>query len=493
MAWLRAEHVSKHYGGVSALTAARFELEPGEVHALMGENGAGKSTLGRILAGSERADRGEFWVDGQQVTIGSPRDAQRLGIGIIHQELDLFPHLSVGENLVIGNLRFGERVRVSPRRIDDFARPLLAQVGLGCSPRELVAALSIAEQQMVAIARTLGMGVRVLIMDEPTSALPEDAAERLFARIAALKADGVGIVYVSHKMQEIFRLSDRLTVLRNGETVDTRVTATTTADEIIRLMVGHAIPAVAKPPRASGAVVLDCASVTTRKLRQVSFAVRTGEVLGIAGLVGAGRSAVGAMLAGIDPVQSGSLRINGQAYTPEGVQAAMRSGVGVVPEDRRLQGLMMQMSVRENATLSSVSTWSVAGFPRVGAERKAVATVSGRLRLTPASQDVAVRTLSGGNQQKTLLTRVLLLDPRILFLDDPTRGIDVAAKEDVYQLIDALAAEGKAVILVSSELPELLRCADRILVLRDGWCVGEMVGARATQAEILALATGSVA
>jgi ABC-type sugar transport system ATPase subunit len=489
--FISVRNVRKHYDGIHALRGARLDVRAGEIHALVGENGAGKSTLGRVMAGVSRADAGDILIEGLPVSIATPRDAQRCGIGIVYQELDVFPHLTVGENLVIGNLHFGEGWVVSPRQIEDFCRPYLSQVGLTCATGEPTASLSIGQRQLLVIARALSMQARVLILDEPTSALSEDAAERLFTLMASLKVRGTAMVYVSHKMDEVFRLSDRITVLRDGETIGTRDTAATDADEIIRLMVGRPVDRSARRMRADdGRIALSASRLTTAKLRDVSFELGAGEILGIAGLVGAGRSALGAALCGLDPIQGGELRINGRELRPRGPADALRRGLGLLPEDRQRQGLMMHMSVLENGTLSVLPRVSRGGFVSRTREAELVAPLFDRMALRRASADMAVHTLSGGNQQKALLARALLADPDVLFLDDPTRGIDVGAKEDIRRLIDELASRGKGILLVSSELPELLRCCDRILVLRAGRVVGVYSARDATQAAIMTAATG---
>lgn len=474
---LQAEDIHKHYGGAAALRGASFELRAAEVHALVGENGAGKSTLARILAGSTRADRGRILVEGREVSVANPEDAQRLGIGIIYQELDLFRHLTVGENLVIGNLEFPEGPFVNFRRMEAFCRPFLDQVGLTCSARTLVSSLAIGQMQLLAIARALSMNARVLLMDEPTSSLFDDAAERLFGLIAGLQRRGVAIVYVSHKMDEIFRLSSRITVLRDGVNTGTVETAQTDAAAIVRLMIGRDLEAVDAAPRTAGEVVLTVDGLCTGKLRDISFELRRGEVLGIAGLVGSGRSALGAALVGMDRVTAGTVRRAG--------------AIGLVPEDRRLQGLMMQMSVEENGTLAVLPRLQTLGFLQRGRERREMEAAAGRLGLHCRSLDAPVATLSGGNQQKVLLGRWFLVNPDVLFLDDPTRGIDVGAKQDIYRTIDGLAREGKGVILVSSELPELVRCSDRILVLCEGRVAAAFPAVEATQARIMAAATNA--
>jgi len=473
---LQAVNVTKHYGGVCALKNAHFELRAGEVHALIGENGAGKSTLARILAGSTSADTAGIAIDGRPAAIQSPLDAQRLGLGMIYQELDLFPSLTVGENLVIGNLHFHERWLVSPRRIEAFCRPFLDRVGLDRGVHTKVGALPIGQQQLVAIARALSMNARILLMDEPTSSLFDDAVERLFGLIGQLKRAGVAIVYVSHKMDEIFRICDRATVLRDGETIGTAAIAETSVDELIRMMVGRDLTTVARSHcPGQGELVLRVEGLTTAKLRGISFELRRGEVLGVAGLVGAGRSELGAALFGMDRIHGGAIHARGS--------------IGLLPEDRRLQGLMMRMSVLENSTMAVLPRMQRLGFLRATEERRALQPLALRLALHCDSAAQTVMELSGGNQQKVLLARWLLRDPDVLFLDDPTRGIDVAAKQDVYRIVDELAAAGKGVILVSSELPELLRCCDRILVLSGGRLTAIYDAREATQEKIMAAAT----
>ena len=489
---LQAAGITKRYGGVYALKGASFLLRAGEVHALVGENGAGKSTLARILAGSTRADSGAISMHGAPVEIATPLDAQRLGIGIIYQELDLFGSLTVGENMVIGNLHFPEGRLVNFRRMEEFCRPFLDRVGLACDIRRTVATLSIGQMQLLAIARALSMDARIILMDEPTSSLFDDAAERLFGLIAALKQRGVSIVYVTHKMDEIFRICDRATVLRDGETIGTVEVAGATVHELIRMMVGRELRIAARGARrVAGEIVLAAENLSTAKLRDVSFELRRGEVLGIAGLVGSGRSELGAALFGLHRITGGTLRLAGELRAPRSPRDAMASGVGLLPEDRRLEGLMMRMSVLENATLAVLPRLSGLGFIHRRRERASLTPVARQLALSCPSPAAPVGQLSGGNQQKVLLARWLLLNPTVLFLDDPTRGIDIGAKQDIYRLIDELAAAGKAIILVSSELPELLRCCHRILVLNEGRVTAHFDAAEATQEKIMSAATNA--
>ncbi len=475
---LRAEGVHKHYDGVQALRGARFSLTTGEVHALMGENGAGKSTLAKIAAGSARADAGEIFLDGKLVEMRNPLDAQRLGIGIIYQELDLFPHLSIAENIAIGRpVKFGE--------LNRFAQPFLDQVGLGLSPRKALGELRAGEMQLVAIARALASRARILLMDEPTSSLFDDAVERLFRLIIGLKQRGVAIVYVSHRLDEIFRICDRVTVLRDGATVGTRIVSVTTPEELIRMMVGRDLEPVVYRRPVSGSALLRVSNLCTNKLQNISFELREGEALGIAGLVGAGRSEIGAALVGLDRRLSGIIHLKDCAIDPKSPADAIRLGIVLVPEDRKREGLMMRMSVAENAVLGRPQRF---GLIDRAEESHALDPVFRALALRPASAAAPVRTLSGGNQQKVLLARCLLANPQVIFLDEPTRGIDVGAKQEIYEMIDKLKADGKGVILVSSELPELLRCSDRILVLREGRATATLDATEATQERIMSAA-----
>lgn len=489
MAIVSVAGIDKRYDGVHALKNVNLIIEEGEAHALVGENGAGKSTLGKIIAGVVRCDRGTIEVAGQPAVIHNPLDAQRLGIGIIFQELDLFPNLTVGENMVIGNLSVKTGSFVSNSEVDRFCRPWLQQVGLSQIPTSrMLCDLQIAEIQLLAIARALSMNARVLVMDEPTSSLPDDAVENLFRLIRDLKSQGVAVIYVSHKMNEIFAISDRITVLRDGEWVGTKIAPETNIDEIISLMVGRSLEATNKGESQFGEVLLDVKGLCTPKLSNVGFELKAGEVLGISGLVGAGRSELGAALFGLDRVFSGQIQLVGKPYLPRNPKHAIRSGFGLLPEDRKLQGLCMQNSVRENSSLSVLDRMQTMGVVRSGAETKAIRAVHDKTRLKASSYEASVSSLSGGNQQKVLLAKWLLTDPEVIFLDDPTRGIDIGAKHDIYELVAELAAKGKGVIFVSSELPELLRCSDRIMVMSEGRVVGIVDAKTATQDEIMGMA-----
>ncbi len=494
MELLRAEGISKHFGGVYALRNASFSMRAGEVHALVGENGAGKSTFGKILAGVVKPDEGNLFLNDMAFRPGNPREAQQHGIAMIFQELDLFPNLSVAENIAATNLAIREGTLVRRSQLESFCQPFLDQVGLRVPPGRMVGELPMGRQQLVAIARALSMNARILVMDESTSSLTDEAVEVLFKVIEKLKAAGVSIIYVSHKMDEIFRICDRATVLRDGEYVGTRDLADSSIDEIIAMMVGREVDRTQRTPSsATDEVLLEVDGFTTPKIRHVSFAVHRGEVLGIAGLVGSGRAEIGEALFGLRPVLSGSVTLKGRPYRPRRPREAMDEGFGLVPRDRKTMGLMMQMSVRENAVLSRLPRLQQAGFVRRNEEREQFHDIARRTRLKAADPRHPVSTLSGGNQQKVLLGRWLMVDPDILFLDDPTRGVDVGAKNDIYTLIEGLAAGGKAVLMVSSELPELLRCCDRILVMNGGEAVAMLDAATTSQEEIMSYAAKSVA
>ena len=491
---LKVEGIHKSFDGVRALNGVELHVRKGEVHALVGENGAGKTTLGKIIAGVLKPDRGQLHIDGQLASIQNPIDAQRRGIGIIFQELDLFPSLSVAENMVIGNLKAATGAFVDFKQLDRFCRPFLEQVGLSVPSETILEDLPISEMQMVAIARALSMDARLIVMDEATSSLSDDAVDGLFRIIAKLKESGVTILYVSHKMNEILRIADRITVLRDGNYVDTQDATETNAEAIIQMMVGRELGDERETAHiATGDPILSVRNLTTRRLSDVSFELRAGEVLGVAGLVGSGRSGLGAALFGLDRLRSGALELGGRPTNPRSPRAAMRQGIGLLPEDRKLQGLMMQMSVSENASMSVLPRLQRSGFLSKHRETTTAAPVFERTRLRAASTDAAISTLSGGNQQKVLLAKCLMVNPDILFLDEPTRGIDVGAKEDIYGIIADLARSGKGIILVSSELPELLRCCNRIMVLHEGTSMGFVNATSTTQEEIMAMATGHIA
>jgi ABC-type sugar transport system ATPase subunit len=468
-----------------------WELRAGEVHALCGENGAGKSTLARICAGITRPDSGELRLAGRPVAWTGSADARRAGVGIILQELDLFANLTVAENVAIGNPALEARGWVSFPDLAAAVAPRLLEAGVTAAPGAVLGDLGVSQWQLVAIARVLGLDARVIFMDEPTSALTDDAVERLFAVIGRLRARGVAIAYVSHKMPEIFRVCDRISVMRDGERIATSRREDTDMGEVIRRMVGRPVEArKAIPPARAAAPLLRAAGLSTGKLKNVTFDLAAGEILGIAGLVASGRSELGRALLGLTPLSSGSLELAGEAYRPGGVADAKRRGVALVPEDRRRDGLFMGMSVRENTTLAALGRFARKGFIDRAAERGAAAGQLAQSRARFESAEQPVEGLSGGNQQKVLIGKWLLTRPRVCFLDDPTRGIDVGAKDDIYRMIAALAAEGMGVLWVSSELPELIANSHRVLVLHEGRLQGVLESAHATQESVMRLATG---
>ncbi len=487
---LRCSQIEKHYGGVYALKAVDFDVYPGEVHALCGENGAGKSSLAKILAGVVRPDGGSLFVQGQEVAIDSPARARRLGIGIVFQELDLFEHLTVAENMTLVGAQ-GEHFWSNHAAQEKFCLPYLQQVGLNVSPRTRLGDLSIAAAQLVAIARALSMQAKILLLDEPTSSLTEEAAERLLELILELKKAGTAVVYVSHKMKEIFRIADRITVLRDGTHVSTKPAADTSIEETIRLMVGREVDLSATVKTRPGEeIALRVAGLDTAHLRDISFTARRGEILGIAGLVGAGRSELGEALFGLRKWERGEAECLGAPFHPRHPREALRARYVYLPEDRRTQGLFLRSSVRHNASGAILSRLSRAGWINQRREREVVAGELQRTRTKAARDTLPVHALSGGNQQKVLLAKWLLTAPEVLYLDDPTRGVDVGAKADIYRIIETLAESGRTVLFVSSELTELLRYSHRIMVMWEGRCAGIVDTPSTNQEQIMALAAG---
>jgi ABC-type sugar transport system ATPase subunit len=483
---LEARKISKRFEGTQALRDASFSLEAGEVHALMGENGAGKSTLSKIFAGVCIPDEGEILIEGAKVTIDHPLRAQQLGIAIVFQELDLFPQLTLAENIAIANPAAREGTIVRKRELEAWCKTYLQQVSLDVRPHTFLRDLSIGQIQRVAIARALSLKSRVVLLDEPTSSLTEDGVESLFQLIARLKSQGVAFVYVSHKMAEVARIADRITVLRDGKVVGTKVASELSTDELITMMAGRKLDSNQRPGKTVfDDVVLKVQNLSTNFLSNISFDLRAGEVLGVAGLVGAGRSELGAALFGMRKELQAEIVFDGNPYWPRKPADAIRRGLCLLPEDRKSEGIFSQMSVRENASIAVVHRLGV-GY----SEAKEVDALQNRLTVR-ARADAPISTLSGGNQQKIIFARWLLAEPRVLFLDEPTRGIDVNTKEQMYGIIDNFAAQKNGVILVSSELPELWRCCDRILVLHEGQQAGIITPKESTHEDVLRLATGT--
>ncbi|MEU1278137.1 sugar ABC transporter ATP-binding protein [Streptomyces sp. NPDC005805] len=488
---LRVEGVRKTFPGVVALDSVDFDLRRGEVHVLLGENGAGKSTLIKILSGAHRPDAGRILAEGREVRIGGAQDAERLGIATIHQEFTLVPDLTVAENIFLGRQprRFGI---IDRRRMESEAAALLDRVGVDVSPRALVRELGIARLQMVEIAKALSLDARILIMDEPTAVLTSEEVEKLFAIVRQLRADGTGIVFITHHLEEIAALGDRVTVLRDGRSV-AQVPASTPEDELVRLMVGRSIERQYPRRRPDeGEVLLSVRGLTRNGVfHDIGFDVRAGEVVGIAGLVGAGRTEVARAVFGADPYDTGTVDVLGRTLPGHDVVAAMRAGLGLVPEDRKGQGLLLDASVRENLGLVTLRSATRAGFVDLAGQRTAAARIAGQLGVRMAGPEQRVRTLSGGNQQKVVIGKWLLADTRVLILDEPTRGIDVGAKVEIYELVNELTAAGHAVLMISSDLPEVLGMSDRVLVMAQGRIAGELRAEDATQDAVMALAVGA--
>jgi ABC-type sugar transport system ATPase subunit len=486
------QNINKKFGGVHAVINVSLSVKAGEVCALMGENGAGKSTLGKIIAGIHTPDTGSISFRGETWQSITPSIAQKKGIGLILQELDLFPSLSIAMNIINNNISFRhlEKGILNPGRISKEVEPWLKKVGLDLSPATLLEDLSMAQVQLVAIARILSMNTRLIIMDEPTSSLTNEGVDNLFRLIKELKKDGVTIIYVSHKMNEIFRISDSIIVMRDGIYIDKKATSETKKEEIIEMMVGRSLSGKERQKSCkTQETILRVKDLSTNYIKDISFDLSAGEVLGIAGLMGAGRSELGYALFGIDAQTKGTIEIMGEKLKIRSPIDAIKKGIGFIPEDRKNQGLMMQMSVKENMIMSHLEHLNRKGFFNKDKIYNSVTGLIDKIQIKSASMETCVENLSGGNQQKVLVARWLMVNPSILFLDDPTRGVDVGAKEDIYELITYLASQGKGVIFVSSELPELLRCSDRILVMAEGKQTGILETENTSQNEIMAYAT----
>ncbi|GAA4251843.1 sugar ABC transporter ATP-binding protein [Dactylosporangium darangshiense] len=492
-ALLQVSGASKSFPGVQALDGVDLELRHGEVLALVGENGAGKSTLMKLLSGIDKPDAGEFYLDGQQYTPRNPHHAHQLGISVIHQELNLMPDLTVAQNIYIGREPRAGGFLLSERALNRRTRELLARLGLPLEPTDLVGDLTVARQQMVEIAKALSFNARVLVMDEPTAALNEVEVDTLFGLIRRFVTPQTGVIYISHRMHELGQITDRITVLRDGRYVDTLDTATTSIPQVISLMVGRTITGEQRPRGAvrDGEPVLTVRGLRTKALlRDVSFEVRGGEILGFAGLMGAGRTEVARALVGADRRDGGTVVVHGREVAIASPADAAKAGIGYLSEDRKRYGVLLGRSVRDNVVLASM--FRFAGPAGVVADRligRTAAEYVTKLRIRTPSTGQLVQNLSGGNQQKTVVAKWLVRDCDVLIFDEPTRGIDVGAKDEIYALLDELAAEGKAIIMISSELPEVLRMSHRIAVMCQGRITAVLDNAEATQENIMDFAT----
>jgi rhamnose transport system ATP-binding protein len=492
---LHIKDISKHFAGVQALRGVSFDLHQGEVHALIGENGAGKSTLVKIITGTHPPDAGTLEVNGQLVEHNDPVRSRSLGIAAIHQQPALFPDLTVAENMALGQEPAGWWRRVNWARRHRRAAELLQRVGASIRPDAVVQQLTMPQQQLVEIARALGADARMLIMDEPTASLSEREVERLFQVIRDLRGHGVGIIYISHRLDELFQVANRVTVLRDGCHVQTCPIAKVDQAELIRLMVGRQLTAVfPKRDVLLGEVVLELRCVGYREsgVRDVSLTVRAGEIVGLAGLVGAGRTELARVLFGLTPSDTGAIRLRGQPVVIDSPARAVELGIAYVPEDRRRHGVILDMAVAANTTLAILRQVSAHGWMNFRRERQFAATFVERLGIKTASLDSPVADLSGGNQQKVALARWLATKPAVLILDEPTQGVDVGAKAEIHRLMGELAAQGLAILMISSELPEILGMSNRIAVMHAGRIMGVLARSEATQEKVMALALGKV-
>jgi rhamnose transport system ATP-binding protein len=488
---LEMEHVSKRFGATQALDDVSLALFGGQIHALLGENGAGKSTLIKIITGIQQQDSGEIHIDGHPVRVASSQDAQRLGVAAIYQEPMIFPDLSVAENIFIGHRDRGKIV--DRRRMEREAAEVLARLDVHLDVGEPARGLTLAEQQTVEIAKAISLDVRVLIMDEPTASLSAHEVERLFRIAATLRQQGVAILFISHRMEEVFEIADRVTILRDGRWISTTPRADLTPAVAIRRMVGREVQELFHRARRSpGAVRLAARGLRREGVFEgIDFEVRAGEVLGFAGLVGARRTDVGLALFGITPADGGVIELDGTPVAIANPQDAMHLGITYSTEDRRQLGLIMPLSIAANISLPSLPRYlSPGGLVRRAQERAAAETFRERLSIRAPSVDTPTSSLSGGNQQKVVISKWLETKPKVLILDEPTRGIDVGAKVEVHQLIDDLAAQGMAIILISSDLPEVLAMSDRILVMREGRQMAIFDHGGATQERVLSAAMG---
>ncbi len=484
------EGIEKSFPGVHALSNCRFDLYPGEVHALVGENGAGKSTLMKVLTGIHHKDAGTVHYKGTRVEIRNPKEAQNLGICMIHQELNLMNHLTVAQNIYIGREPM-KGIFLDNKKAIQNARILLDSLNIHIDPTKKVQDITVAKQQMVEIAKALSFHSQVLIMDEPTAALTEAEIEELFRFIRKLKAQGVGIIYISHRLEELKQISDRVTVMRDGQYVGTVQTNEMELGAVIKMMVGRVIyeqPKTHSKVPAESPTVLEVIGLNSPAVQDISFELKKGEILGFAGLMGAGRTEVARLIFGADRMTSGEIRVNGKKVEIRSPSDAAACGIGYLSEDRRRYGLNIGLSLSKNAVLPSLRNFVSAGFVNDRKVNKVTKEFVSLINIKTPSLNQLVKNLSGGNQQKTVVAKWLIKNSNILIFDEPTRGIDVGSKSEIYKLMNQLALEGKSIIMISSELPELLRMSDRIIVMREGVMTGEIKIEEATQEKIMKLA-----
>ena len=490
---LEMKGIDKRFSGVHALKSVNLELCEGEVHALMGENGAGKSTLMKVLCGIYKRDDGVVKLFGKEVDFANIKDSQDAGISIIHQELNMMNHLTVAQNIYIGREPMINGVYIDDKKMEEDAKKLFERIGVDIDPSAKVGSLTVGKQQMVEIAKAVSHDSKILVLDEPTAALTQTEVEELFAIMNDLKAKGIGMIYISHRMDEINRISDRITVMRDGEYVGTLITSQTTKDEIVKMMVGRVIYGDKKEKSTvspDAPVVLEVKNLNRGKeIKNVSFKLHKGEILGFSGLMGAGRTEVARAIYGADPVESGEVFINGEKVSFNSPHEAVEHGICYLSEDRKRYGLLLDKSVSENSVLSSLDDYISYGFINDAKIDEASKQANEKLKTKTPSMKQKLRNLSGGNQQKVIIARWLLKDSDIFIFDEPTRGIDIGAKSEMYTLMEELAAKGKSIIMISSELSEIQRLSDRVVVMCEGKITGELDIADATQEKIMALAT----
>lgn len=487
---LKMEGISKKFPGVNALDGVDLEVNAGEVLALVGENGAGKSTLMKIISGIYQKDSGTITLAGQRVEMRNPLQAKRLGISTIHQELNVMENLDIAENIFMGNENRTGRVFIDMASQIRRTEELLASVGLEIDPRTLMKELSIASRQMVEIAKSLSINAKLVIMDEPTSSLTERETEKLFQIVRDVCSSGMGVIYISHRLEEVFGLAQRVTVLRDGRNVGTKHISECNKETLISLMVGRDIDSLyPKTENKPGAEALRVEHIsTTALLKDISFSLHKGEVLGFSGLVGAGRTELAKVIFGLDKKSGGDIYLAGKKETIRSSWEAIRKGIGYVPEDRKKEGLILGMSVKENISLASLRLLKKNFFINNGKENRLAQDSIKQFRIKTPSSGQIIKNLSGGNQQKVVLAKWLATAPAVLILDEPTRGVDIGAKREIHAIIDELAKAGMAIIVISSELPEVLGICDRIIVMRNGRIKGELSRQDATQVKVLQLA-----
>ncbi|GFG42383.1 sugar ABC transporter ATP-binding protein [Streptococcus canis] len=483
--------ISKTFGTNKVLEKIDLVLTSGEVHALMGENGAGKSTLMNILTGLFPASSGTILIDGKEMTFANPQEAEAFGISFIHQEMNTWPDMTVLENLFLGRELKKAFGLLDDKAMRDKAKAAFKRLGVSIPLDKRIGDLSVGQQQMIEIAKSLLSEVSLLIMDEPTAALTDRETENLFKIIRSLKAEGVGIVYISHRMEEIFKITDVVTVMRDGIVVDTKATQTTNPDELVKKMVGRDIEDYYPEKTATlGAVALEVKNLSSQAFEGVSFQVRQGEILGFSGLMGSGRTEIMRAIFGLDSKQSGQVMIDGTPVTIHSPAQAIKQGIGFLTEDRKEEGLILDFSIKDNMTLPSTKDFSKNGFFDDKTSTTFVDQLINRLRIKSGTPSLPVGNLSGGNQQKVVLAKWIGIAPKVLILDEPTRGVDVGAKREIYQLMNELAERGVPIIMVSSDLPEVLGVSDRIIVMHEGKIAGQLSREEATQEKVMQLATG---